>query len=287
MSEQNNSNFLRDKVLKENTEFELYALQLANMIRIRNNDFVCIFDEVGTGKTISAGLCIIELLNSLEEDQKLKVLIITKKSVLESFRNKLQDKLLLHIEEDDSTDVENENKKKYSIKLINDWNTKIDEASDKYDLVIIDEADTFLTKDTSKRKKLDGIAANKVIFLTATPIKSGKSDIEEYINIAGRMLERAGKKIDTNQLLDRFLWELADPKLLSTSFNPYSPITRYFKDVTRNIIIKNGEVNRNDKQPIRLVPEVWDVGDYNKDENNINRMNRIEYLVYKIKDIPK
>lgn len=290
MSEQNNSNFLRDKVLKENTEFELYALQLANMIRIRNNDFVCIFDEVGTGKTISAGLCIIELLNSLEEDQKLKVLIITKNSVLESFKDKLQNKLLLlHIK--DITDIENENKneneEKYSIILINDNYSKIGKVAKKYDLVIIDEADTFLTKDTSKRKKLDGIAANKVIFLTATPIKSGKSDIEEYINIAGGMLERAGKKIDINQLLDRFLWELADPKLLSTSFNPYSPITRYFKDVTRNIIIKNGKVDKNDKQPIRLVPEVWDVGDYNKDENNINRMNRIEYLVYKIKDIPK
>ena len=101
MSEQNNSNFLRDQVLKENTEFELYALQLANMIRIRNNDFVCIFDEVGTGKTISAGLCIIELLNSLEKFQQLKVLIITKNSVLESFRDKLQDKLLLHINEED------------------------------------------------------------------------------------------------------------------------------------------------------------------------------------------
>lgn len=278
MSEQNNSNFLRDQVLKENTEFELYALQLANMIRIRNNDFVCIFDEVGTGKTISAGLCIIELLNSLEKFQQLKALIITKNSVLESFRDKLQDKLLLHINEDNE---------KYYINLINDWYSNIGKAAGKYDLVIIDEADTFLTKDTSKRNRLDGISADKVIFLTATPIKSGKSDIEEYINIAGGILERAGKKVDRDQLLDRFLWELADPKLLTTSFNPYSPITRYFKDVTRNIIIKNGEVDQNDKQPIRLVPEVWDVGDYNKDENYINRMNRIEYLVYKIKGVPR
>ena len=42
--------------LKNNTEFRSYPLQFANLKRIEKNNVIYIFDEVGTGKTITSGL---------------------------------------------------------------------------------------------------------------------------------------------------------------------------------------------------------------------------------------
>ena len=57
----------------DNECLELYALQFANCIRIIKNKAVFLFDEVGSGKTISAGLMAMICLSRFKED----VLIIS------------------------------------------------------------------------------------------------------------------------------------------------------------------------------------------------------------------
>ena len=44
------------KSLVLSDEFDVFPLQFSNINRIESNDAVYIFDEVGCGKTISAGL---------------------------------------------------------------------------------------------------------------------------------------------------------------------------------------------------------------------------------------
>ena len=52
---------------------ELYPIQFANCDRLAKNDVVYIFDEVGSGKTISSGIMAMDYLYNHDKD----VLVIT------------------------------------------------------------------------------------------------------------------------------------------------------------------------------------------------------------------
>ena len=59
-------------------EISLFSLQFANCDRIYKNDVVYMFDEVGSGKTISAGLMAMQCLaQSDAEGSRKNVLIIS------------------------------------------------------------------------------------------------------------------------------------------------------------------------------------------------------------------
>lgn len=67
----------------------LYPLQLINCMRLEKNDAVYIFDEVGCGKTISAGLMALHYLCNHDKD----ILIITENSVKGQFWTDWMEKL--------------------------------------------------------------------------------------------------------------------------------------------------------------------------------------------------
>lgn len=48
-------NYIHAKTKDDVIGLELFPLQFANVERLRANDAVFLFDEVGTGKTISSG----------------------------------------------------------------------------------------------------------------------------------------------------------------------------------------------------------------------------------------
>ena len=58
-------------------EFDVFPLQFSNINRIESNDAVYIFDEVGCGKTISAGLMALHYLENAQDDSLRNVQIIT------------------------------------------------------------------------------------------------------------------------------------------------------------------------------------------------------------------
>lgn len=216
----------------------LFPLQLVNCERLRSNNAVYIFDEVGCGKTISSGLM---ALDYLYHNQKEKVLIITANALSKpgsgeeygQFLNDWYTKLpfeLLGMRD--------------RIEVINNHYHNIEQkALTRYGLIIIDEAHLFLNPHTLRHQKLRQLRCKKLVILTATPIKSGRGDLDTYSDIAQSMLEES--PADSPCKLPR-------GQLICASFDPTSPVTRYFKEIVQ-------EVNMDGVKPHarRLIPEVW------------------------------
>ena len=162
--------------------FDLFPIQYANVKRIEHNDAVYIFDEVGCGKTISAGLMALHYLNNRGGD----VTVITINSLIKNmagrevgqFLNDWYEKLPFgQLGYKDRVSAVNNHYKK--IKGIKETG-----------LLIIDEAHLFLEEDTERLKELKKIKAEKVVFLTATPIKHGQSDLMGIVKLRKVCLEK-------------------------------------------------------------------------------------------------
>ena len=153
-------------------KLNLYPIQFSNCDRLRANDAVYIFDEVGSGKTISSGLMALDYLRNHKNE---KVLIITINSLVKKLINSEYGQFLNDWKEK-LPFTENELEKR--IEIVNNIYRNI--PSGKYGLVIIDEAHLFLNKETKRYKSLLEIEADKVVFLTATPIKENRNDLYTY-----------------------------------------------------------------------------------------------------------
>lgn len=250
------------------TVLTLYPLQLANVERLERNDAVFIFDEVGCGKTISSGLM---ALSYLEHNVNKEVLVITINSLVKTgqFKNDWYSRLPFTEEQ------------KEQITVINDHVTRIkNEGNKNWGLIIVDEAQLFLAdKETGKGEALKNLKGEKVVFLTATPIRKKEKDIDEYIKIAGSILKKEYAKVAGIDY-SKGEWEEEIRKIISDSikgkeipeenicarFEPSLPVTRYFKDTVR-ALEKNSD-NSNDisradskKGSKRRFASIWRIGD--------------------------
>jgi|GEM_PF-5433075 DNA or RNA helicases of superfamily II len=232
-------------------ELNLYTLQLANMERIEQNDAVYIFDEVGAGKTISAGLCVIQLLFEGESVGQFKnILVITAPSVTEQFKNKFNDILKLKV------GVQGEfNGIFYQIDIINyDYRNIAKKVNENhYDFIIVDEAHEFINDTTRRYEELIKLKAKKMMFMSATPIKYSMKDLKAYPMIASQIMN-----IDQQKLEDELLHSCKEKKKLIEGFDTSLPVTRYFKETVRNIEKTESSNEFADKEPQRLVPELWE-----------------------------
>ena len=173
--------------LKElDRKLKLYPLQLANIYRIEKNDAVFIFDEVGTGKTIESGLMAKHYIynfykncNIVEnKDKYLDACVITINANVtnESFEKKWRE--LVGLE-----NGMNINGNIVKIEFCNNLNTGIKRIADRYDrigMLIIDEAHYFVASDENERtKEIKKLKADKIVYLTATPIKYTSVEFNE------------------------------------------------------------------------------------------------------------
>lgn len=156
---------------------DVYPIQFANCDRLQNNDAVYIFDEVGSGKTISSGLMAMDyLFNNPQEE----VYVITTNALVRKkdpseygqFLGGWYKKLPFN-----SLGLTNR------IKVINNHYSNINQLKS-CGLLIIDEAHLFLNDEALRNKCLREIKSKKIVFLTATPIKSSKDDLYKYVEIA-------------------------------------------------------------------------------------------------------
>ncbi len=133
-------------------KLELSTLQFANKERLKCNNNICIFDEVGTGKTISAGIIILESICNKKIKNPLNnknVLIITtelgkvsfcsdygitEKGIIDTNNNKAKLPFKEIMENIDSI----------NIRVINNYYTNIEKEINKnWGIVVIDEAHLF------------------------------------------------------------------------------------------------------------------------------------------------
>lgn len=226
---------------------ELFPVQFSNCERIEHNDAVYIFDEVGCGKTISSGLMV---LHYLYNNPGKKVLVITANALVKSNTPRSPGQFL-----DDWF-------KKLpfsalgmckSVEVINNHYVSIQRKAEnrqEYGLIIVDEAHLFLNKETERYDALIGLKSEKIVFLTATPIKSEQKDLYTYVEIAKDVLS---KPMDRSWVEKINTQGKAENEIICSIFDPRFPVTRYFKDTIMSINKKGYEKTKGK----RLFPKLW------------------------------
>lgn len=239
-------------------KLELYPLQFANYRRIEKNDAVYIFDEVGCGKTVSAGLMALHYLYNRPGS----VLIITTPALAGKGRNDSGffrdwcDRLPFDSELSKRVSVINFHCRNIQ-NLYCGPNGENPECR-RYGMIVIDEAHVFLNPDTKRYKALTSafIQAEKAVFLTATPIKSSEKDLLAYVKAGNSLLREArqGKPLG-EEWIGRLIGAHAAeaPDLICSRFDEESPVTRYFKDTVKELEL---EASAKPKAQ-RNEPQLW------------------------------
>lgn len=222
------------------TGLTLYPLQLANAIRIIHNDAVFIFDEVGCGKTISAGIMAKTFLLQNPARTNKDILVITTNTV----------KVNQQFEED--WKKIDEQLKPMVFNNLRNSDLNLLSKDRKWGLVIIDEAHEFSNTDTERYNKIkNDLRAEKVVFLTATPLRGGGNFIF-YKELANAILNKTDTYEEIDELNISSNDDIEDQELICAKFDPTYPITRYFKDTVRYL-----DIHAKKERAHRVIPELW------------------------------
>lgn len=225
---------------------DIYPIQFANCDRLQKNDAVYIFDEVGSGKTISSGFMALDYLYNNSG----KVLVITTNALVKRGTNSEYGQFLtdwykkLPFKQLKLTE---------RIEVVNNHYSNL-YKNEEYGLVIVDEAQLFLNNESLRYMNLcKHISAEKIVFLTATPIKSSKFDLYEYVRIA--------RCVTNKELSDSWIDEINTysknaEEIICSTFNVSFPVTRYFKDTIMSLNVEGYQK----KQARRLTPQLWQYG---------------------------
>ena len=290
-------------ILNQSFNFSFFELQFANCKRLEHNNDIYIFDEVGTGKTISSGLMALHyiynkykwekeyeeklghkrLVNDEQQvirgkDVGVDVLVITVNAVTQQFKNDWAETLCFNEQTGESQIGKNIFKdfNPYSngrVEFINNvvGNNGDDEfahfdSKKKIGLLIVDEAHLFIKDSTngdeenSKRfNALKNLKAEKVVFLTATPDRYEKSNIDKYVELAGEILNKDSNVINVEErkkcVKECFGLDIKDEnELICCKLDYELPVTRYFKDTLRKI--QNNDFEKINAK--RWIPEIWE-----------------------------
>ena len=252
---------------------DIYPMQFANCDRLRENDAVYIFDEVGSGKTISSGLM---ALDYLEKHPGKNVAVITTNALAKpgsdfdygQFFKDWFDKLPFQTL--GLTD---------RIIVINNHYSNIEKLKKEGDcgLLIIDEAQLFLNDESLRNDRLRKLRAEKIVFLTATPIKTSKQDLHTYVSIAREILQNP--QLDENWIEEIGTEGKDADSLICSKFDETYPVTRYFKDTIMSI---NVEKYENENKARRLIPQLWEYKGSWEHERSQNNKNDV--MLHKINE---
>lgn len=247
----------------DSNTLDIYPIQFANCDRLRENDAVYIFDEVGSGKTISSGLM---ALDYLVNHPGKKVAVITTNALAKpgsdfdygQFFKDWFDKLPFQTL--GLTD---------RIIVINNHYSNIEKLKNEGDcgLLIIDEAQLFLNDESLRNDRLRKLKSEKIVFLTATPIKTSKRDLHTYVSIAREILQNP--QLDENWIEEIGTEGKDADSLICSKFDKTYPVTRYFKDTIMSINVEGYEK----KQARRLIPQLWEYKgswEHERSQNNKN-----------------
>lgn len=233
----------------DRSKLDIFPLQFANCERLERHDAVYLFDEVGCGKTISAGLM---ALHYLYKHPDKKVLVITVNALVTTGKLKEDWKKLPF----DGLGLES----RFEV-INNDYRNIEAYSGQDWGLVIIDEAHLFLNQETKRHTALCSLKAEKAVFLTATPVKDFRHfNMSVYADIADSILEKTGGKAD-RKWIDRISTQGKEPKdIICQTFSLDTPVTRYFKDTVK--ALKTEGFRRIEAR--RLMPDIWSYSSYEK-----------------------
>ena len=213
--------------------YEPYPLQFANVERIEKNNAVYIFDETGCGKTISAGLM---ALHYLYNNKGRKALIITVPQLVSS--NQFIEEWYGGEGKPAKLPFEKCGIERERVEIINNVAqniVKCSESHERWGLIIIDEAHCFLEAE-KRREAVKQLRADKIVFMTATPIKKSGEDLEKYSKLADKILRG---NVVSRDWIKRLLFNSEKGQdFICSTFDCKSPVTRYFKDTVNALSLE-------------------------------------------------
>lgn len=256
----------------------LYPIQFANCDRMWWNDCVYIFDEVGSGKTISSGLMALDYLYNNRTNNK-QVLIITI-NALSKRTNKTEHGQFLQ-DWFYKLPFEELNFQRRIIIINNHCSniSKLVKSQQNFGLIIIDEAHLFSNDDTNRTWFLKQLCAEKLVFMSATPFRKCGGNLRTYSGIASSILKKSQNEDAIMKILETN--KKSENELICSLFDVKCPVTRYFKDTIKSLIV-NGY--HKDKAR-RLLSSVWEYGSQDTINDNITNSPKINKLINGINEI--
>lgn len=190
-------------------EVELYPHQLKTartvLRRFRGRALLC--DEVGLGKTVEAGMILLELIM-----RKLarRVLILTPSSLVEQWRGELQRKFGVSVAtpEDDAFKAQGDDAWATHDRILASYHKVRREpyrsliAAQEWDLVIIDEAHHFRNRNTVLWKMAAALRKRYALLLTATPVQNNLDELYNLVTLLQPGLLSTVKRFQ-QQFVDR------------------------------------------------------------------------------------
>jgi superfamily II DNA or RNA helicase len=190
-------------------EVELYPHQLRTartvLRRFRGRAMLC--DEVGLGKTIEAGMILLELLM-----RKLarRVLVLTPSSLVEQWRSELTRKFGVSVvtpEDDAFKDLGDAAWATHERILASYHKVRREPyrslvTAQEWDLVIVDEAHHFRNKNTVLWKLASALQKKYILLLTATPVQNNLDELYNLVTLLQPGLLSTAKRFQ-QQFVDR------------------------------------------------------------------------------------
>ena len=128
----------------------------------------------------------------------------------------------------------------------------------KWGLIILDEAHRYLEAE-KRREAVKGLRAEKVVFMTATPIKRNVSDLGKYCDLASIICGYEVKRDWMKEMTCHSCEGNNQSRAICEVFDEKKAVTRYFKDTVRALEhVKDGKIDYEKVKAIRKKPEVWE-----------------------------
>lgn len=224
---------------------KLIPLQFSICEKVKNKNFVFVFDEVGCGKTIEAGIVVWDAIKNGENN----ILIVAPSNLTFNWYNEMLAKFGLDFKiiegtaeaidiyfkgnnrayADFSCDVnkisnlcivsyDSRNSEKSNAAL-----DRLEKLNIQWDVLILDEGHESKNEKTNRYQVLKKFKSEKVAFLSATPIKNIKKDFEVELELVLSILANSGisANFETN--------EFSANEVMAFKLN--YPISRNFKEI--------------------------------------------------------
>lgn len=178
-------------MIKKNLTFNLPHQQEGALKILRDLDGRALLaDEVGLGKTITAGMVLKEcIVRGLVR----KALILTPPSLVNQWKEELSTKFNLDFKEiNNESDWESAGLVIASIDRVKNFNTQTNEFKhDKahqiyWDIIVIDEAHKLKDKNTFRWKFVDKLQKKRLLLLTATPFQNNLTELYNLLSLLRR-----------------------------------------------------------------------------------------------------
>jgi SNF2 family DNA or RNA helicase len=178
-------------LIKKNLAYNLPHQQEGALRILRDLDGRALLaDEVGLGKTITAGMVLKECI---VRGFVKRALILTPPSLVDQWKEELRTKFELNFKEvNKESEWENSELAIASIDKVKSFNTKTNEFKHSkaheiyWDIIIIDEAHKLKDKTTFRWKFVDKLQKKRLLLLTATPFQNDLIEIYNLLSLLKR-----------------------------------------------------------------------------------------------------